>query len=148
MFQPHRRLVLLAFVALVLTLGVSGCARTAPTWVDEGATYTTATVARLLDNADISRIAGRPTTDATKLRHEALSSLRRQGASASSVADILTSTFQPDTRGVPVYIEKASLEGTPVVIVVEATGSKTGTLKTKRLWVLGEDGSVYLARTR
>jgi len=139
---------LATLLMLFLAWGVTGCSGTGPTWVDEGTVYTTASVARLLDTADISRVADQPTTTATELRHKALSSLRKQGDSASAVANMLTSTFEPDTRGVPVYVEKASLDGTSVVVVVEATGPKSGKLTLKRLWVLAEDGSVILARSR
>lgn len=148
MSQSHLRFITAALLAVLMMAGVSGCSDKGPTWVDEGTKYTVASVERLLVATDISAIADRPTTTATDLRHKALASLRKQGESASGVADMLTSTFEPDTRGVPVYIEKASLEGTSVVVVVEATGPKSGKLDHKRLWVLSEDGSVVLARSR
>lgn len=148
MFQSYRRLVVPTIVALILAFGVSGCSGGGPQWVDEGADYTTTSVERLLDTADITGVSDRPTTEATKMRHDALSALRKQGDSASKVTDMLTSTFDPATRAVPVYVEKASLEGTSVVIVVEATGPKSGDLKMKRLWVLTDEGSVVLARSR
>lgn len=148
MFHSHQRVVASLLVALTLVLGLVGCADGATVWVDESAAYTAASIGEPLDTADISRVSERPTAEAQDLRHDALSSLRKQGDSASQVADMLTSTFDPDTRGVPVYVEKASFEGTSVVIVVEATGPKSGALTLKRLWVLGEDGSVILARSR
>ena len=79
-----------------------------------------------------------PTADGVKLRHDALAALRRQGATASGVADLLTRTFPSDTSGVPVYVEKATYEGKPAVLVVEAAGPKAGSLNAKRLWVVGD----------
>jgi len=61
---------------------------------------------------------------------------------------MLTRTVEPETRGVPVYVELASVDGTAAVIVVEATGPKSGTLDSKRLWVLNADGDVIFARSR
>lgn len=148
MFPSYRRLVLVTALASILAFSITGCRSKGPVFVDEGTSYTTTSVDHLIDVADIKEFADKPTTEATALRHTALSSLRKQGDAAARAADLLTATFEPDTRGVPVYVEQASLEGTSVIIVIEATGSKTGTFKTKRLWVLGGDGSVILARSR
>ena len=148
MTRLHHRLVLASMILAMTAFGTSGCTAGGPTWVDDGASYTMTSVEAVLDAADISKQSSRATTAATKLRHDALTSLRRQGDSAAKAADLLTATFPPETRAVPVYVESASLDGKPVFIVVEATGPKTGTLNMKRLWVLGEDGSVILARSR
>jgi len=144
----YRPLSLLLMVVLALAVMLSGCSKKGPVFVDDSAKYDAASVEKLLGVADISALSELPTTDATALRHSALSGLRKQGDSAAGVADLLTSTFEPDTRGVPVYVEKASFEGTSAVVVVEATGPKTGTFTMKRLWVLGSDGSVLLARSK
>ena len=143
-----RPLIALTLLLLTVAFGMSGCGDKGPVFVDEGTNYTTSNIERLLDVADISQLEKRPTTEAPALRHSALSGLRRQGKAAADVADLLTSTFEPDTRGVPVYVERASFEGARVVIVIEATGPRTGTLKLKRLWALGADGSVILTRGR
>lgn len=148
MTRLHHMLVLVFLILAMAALGTSGCTADEPSWTDNGAIYTMKSVERVLDAADISAQNGRATTEATKLRHDALTSLRRQGGSAAKAADLLTATFPPDTRAVPVYVEAASLDGAPVFIVVEATGPKTGTLNMKRLWVLSEDGSVILALSR
>jgi len=144
----HRILVLVALVLVTATLATTGCTSGGPEWVDSGAKYTMKSVEDVLDTADISRQSGLSVTEATELRHDALTSLRKKGASAAVAADLLTETFPPETRAVPVYVETASLDGKPVLIVVEATGPKSGKLSMKRLWVLGEDGSVILARNR
>lgn len=148
MTPMHRMLVLVTTLLLAAALVTTGCTAGGPTWVDEGATYTMKSVENVLDTADISAQSDRLTTEATELRHDSLTSLRKTSDSAAKAADLLTATFPPDTRAVPVYVESASLDGAPVLIVVEATGPKTGKLNMKRLWVLGEDGSVILARSR
>lgn len=143
-----RQLIATAAALLILATGLIGCGSDDPVWVDEQNVYTTRTVGAILDDADISRFEERPTSDASDLRHAALTSLRKKGEGASGVANLLTRTFEPGTRGVPVYIELASLEGTEAVIVVEATGPRSGRLDSKRLWALDTDGNVILVRSR
>jgi hypothetical protein len=55
---------------------------------------------------------------------------------------MLTKTFSAQTRAVPVYFERATFNGTPAVVVVEATGPPEGKLTTKRVWILDENGGV------
>lgn len=148
MTHVYRSPVLAILILLIVLLGASGCSAAGPTWVDDGTNYTIKSVENVLDVADISAQAKLPATDAVKLRHAALTSLRKQSDSAARAANLITATFDPATRSVPVYVESASLDGTPVLIVVEATGPKTGTLNMKRLWVLRTDGTVILARSR
>ena len=148
MAQPHRTLVIVTLMLVAAVLGTTGCTADDVTWVDDGASYTMKSVEKVLDSADISAHSARSATEATELRHAALTSLRKKGDSAAEAASLLTATFPPDTRAVPVYIESASLDGTPILVVVEATGPKAGALTMKRLWVLGEDGSVILSRSR
>ncbi len=143
-----RNLALSVFVLGVMATGVVGCASRGPVWVSEQSAYTTKTVETVFDAADTSQLTDQPTEDAAALRHDALAALRKSGADASGVADMLTRTFEPETRGVPVYVELASVDGTTAVIVVEATGPKSGTLDSKRLWVLDADGDVIFARSR
>lgn len=148
MTDLHRTPVFVTVMLIATLFGASGCSASGPRWVDENASYTVKSVENVLTIADISAQSRRPTTQATELRHEALTALRKKGESASRAADLLTATFDPETRAVPVYVESASLGGKPVLVVVEATGPKSGMLSMKRLWVLGEDGSVVLARSR
>ena len=119
-----------------------------PAFVEHGAAYTKETALSLLANADTSRFAQRPTSDADALRHTALTALRRRAASGSAAADLITRTFPQAARGVPVYVELGSYDGTPATILIEATGPENGTLAMKRLWIIGEDGRVLLAATR
>lgn len=148
MAQSHRMLVIVTLILVTTLLATAGCTADDLVWVDEGTSYTMSSVDKALDIADISAHSDRQATEAAELRHSALTSLRTRGGSASEAANLLTATFSPETRAVPVYVESASLDGKPVLLVVEATGRKTGTLNMKRLWVLGEDGSVILARSR
>ena len=143
-----RRLIATAITTLLLTAGLSGCGPEGPVWVDEGTAYTTRSVSTVLDTADTSRLVDRPTSDAPALRHSALTELRKDGAGAARVADLLTNTFEPNTRSVPVYVEQASVDGTAAVVVVEAAGPRSGKLSAKRLWVLSRNGDVILARSR
>jgi hypothetical protein len=140
--------LLFGCAAAVVAVLLGGCAKKGPTYTESETDFTKVTALATLARADISDLESRPTADGPKLRHEALASLRRQGATASSVADLLTSAFPSDTSGVPVYIEKARYEGAPAVIVVEAAGPKSGSLSARRLWVVGEDGGVLLAGSR
>ena len=143
-----RQFAAITIATLALAAGLSGCGPAGPVWVDEGKSYTNRSVTTVMDVADTSKLTDRPTSDAPALRHSALSALRKDGESAARVADLLTSTFEPDTRGVPVYVEQASVDGTVAVIVVEATGPKSGKLDSKRLWVLDRNGDVIMARSR
>jgi len=144
----HRTLVIVMLMLIAAVLGMSGCTATGPTWTDDGTSYTMKSVEKVLESADISAYSSRDAAEATELRHDAMTSLRKQGASAAKAADLLTATFPPDTRAVPVYVEAATLDGKRVFVVVEATGPKTGPMTMKRLWVLAEDGSVILSRSR
>lgn len=130
------------------TLLLTGCTPKTPAYVDTGATYTTQTVTSAYDRADISKLAGEPTSASVKLRHDALTRLRSRGDGAATVADLLTKVFPADTRGVPVYVERAVVNGKPAIIMIEATGPKTGKLTTERLWVFDEQGGVIFAGTK
>lgn len=135
-------------MALALGLTASGCTPRRLTFVDNGTAYDKTTVAATLDGADIDRLSSKSTSESATLRHEALTELRTQSDSAAKVADMLTKTFSADMRGVPVYVERATFEGKPAVIVVEAAGPRGSTLGTKRLWVLDEKGDVLFVASR
>jgi len=136
---------LLAAVAVGL---LTGCANKGPVYVESGATHTNETALAVLAKADASAVASKPTADGPKLRHAALAALRREGTTASSVADLLTRTFPSTTSGVPVYVERGSYDGKAAVLVVEATGPESGSLSTKRLWVVAENGDILFAGSR
>ena len=142
------RLICRLAAAMMIVLVVAGCTDRGPTFIDHQASYTKTTALDLLTRSDASRFAQRPTSDANMLRHAALTALRRHGSSASNAADLITRTFPQAAHGVPVYVELGSFDGTPATLLIEATGPAAGTLGTKRLWILGEDGRVLLVATR
>jgi len=139
-----RLMLLLTVIALVAVSAPAlvGCGPTGPQWVEHGGTYTTGSLATLYSKADISKLASQTPTDVAKLRHDALTGLRERDAAAAAAADLITKTLPSDTRGVPVYVEKATVGGQPAVVVIEATGRANGPLGTKRLWAISEEGAV------
>jgi len=104
-------------------------------------------VSEILKRADAGAYAKKPTSDATDLRHEALVALRKRGGDAAATADLITRTFPADTRSVPVYVERATVDGKRALVVVEATGPKSGSLDAKRMWVFDGQGNVIFAST-
>lgn len=138
---------LLTALALCFAIVLTGCSSSGPTWVESGGSYTTASLATLYTKADIGRLASEPSSNAVKLRHDALTSLRRRGGAAAAAADLITKTLSADSRGVPVYIEKATVGGQPALVIIEATGPATGKLTTERLWALSDTGAVLFVGT-
>jgi hypothetical protein len=135
-------------LATLLVLTVAACTASGPTWVDSGSSYTTQTVSSVLAKADITKYADVSAADTTKLRHQALTDLRKRGSSAATAAGLITKTLPADSRGVPVYVERASVGGQPAYLFVEAIGPATGKLTTKRLWALSDAGAVIFVGTR
>jgi hypothetical protein len=145
----------IARTAIAVALGtaiavglLTGCTPKGPVYVEGGTDYTNATALAVLAKANASPFANRPTADTSKLRHDALAALRLRGATASSAADLITRTFPTTTNGVPVYVERGKFEGKTAVLVVEATGKSSGTLNSKRIWVVGENGDILFAGSR
>ena len=141
---PRAFFLILAVASLAFVIG---CAPKGPVYVDQGSTYTFASVNGILRRSDASSMTNRPTSEAAGLRHEALVALRRRGGTAASAAELITRTFPSDTRSVPVYVEWALVGGTRSVVVVEATGPRNGMLNAKRLWVLDSHGNIVFAST-
>jgi hypothetical protein len=127
---------------------LGGCAAKGPTYVDNGASYTKSTISSVYERADISKLAKVSTANTPKPRHDALTALRARGGTAATSAALITKTLPSGERGIPVYVERANFDGKSALIIIEAIGPATGTLTTKRLWVLGEDGSVLFGGTR
>jgi hypothetical protein len=141
-------IALLLVSSLTTLLAASGCAKSSPTFVEHGATYTKSGALALLDRTDISTVAQHATSDATSLRHTALANLRRKSAAAAVAADLITKTLPSTARDVPVYVELGSFGKTPATIIVEATGPANGKLSTRRLWAIGSRGEVLFVATR
>jgi len=140
-FRVRRSLASLVLI-LVFSALLAGCSARGPAFVDSGASYNKASVMKLAEGIDTSYLASTPSADAAGLRHEALTALRSRGGRAVAVVDMLTRTFSADTRGVPVYLERATFDGKPAVVVIEAAGPPSGKLTAKRVWVLDEQGGV------
>jgi hypothetical protein len=149
MLRRNRALIGVAFsIAILALLITTGCTPSGPTWVDSGASYTTKNVSGVLDKVDISSLKDTSAGDTTQLRHKALTDLRRRGGNASLAADLITKTLPANTRGVPVYVERATMNGQSAYLLVEAIGPANGNLTTKRLWVLSSAGAVLFVGTR
>jgi len=137
----------LAFVLAALAV-LPGCSPKGPVFVDSNNSYDQTSVMRLAESIDTTKLAGTPSDKAADLRHKALTALRSEGGRAVPVADMLTKTFPADTRAVPVYFERATFDGKPAIIVVEAAGPKEGKLSARRVWVLDEQGGVLFMGSR
>jgi len=145
-----RRLRIVVVLLLVLAVFAAplGCSKQGPRFVDGGASFDEKSVMALADGVDTSRLANTPSDKAQGLRHKALTALRSGGGRAVPVADMLTKTFSAETRGVPVYFERATFGGKQAVIVIEAAGPAKGKLTAKRVWVLDEQGGVLFVGNR
>jgi hypothetical protein len=145
--RPFKSIATLA-VLVVLSAAPFGCSSKGSTFVDNNASYDQASVMKLAAGIDTSKLASTPSDKAADLRHEALTELRSRGGRAIPVADMITKTFPAQTRGVPVYFERATFGGKPAVVVIEAAGPAKGKLSTKRVWVLDENGGVLFVGNR
>lgn len=128
----------LPFVALALAASLCACGTT-PTYTRAEAPRTLAEVesdTAAFDNAAWSDV---PVTRAAELRSRALATMRRRDASATLIADILTTDFPPSS-GVPALIEETTVDGVPAWVVVEVYGAGEGNLERWRLWVLARPG--------
>lgn len=137
-------------VCMILTASalLAGCTTSRIELVESGRAFEIETVAQVIDETDPGTLSRRSTDDAASLRSEALSHLRRQGDNGSQAADLLTRIFPTATRGVPYYIERATVSGQDAWIVVEATGKAGGPLEDRRLWALSDSGEVLFSATR
>lgn len=145
--SQHMRAAMLVLV-LGLAVILAGCSAKEAPFVDSGATYDKTSVMKLAEGVDTAKLASTPSSEATYLRHKALTALRTQGERAVPVADMLTKTFPAETRGVPVYFERATFNDKPAVIMIEAAGPADGKLMAKRVWVLDEAGNVLFVGGR
>ncbi len=127
---------LVAVTLVLLSVPLSACGRDMVAYVDRGATYSKEQLQTLLGDTGADAIRSRKREEAADLRHEALVQLRKQGDAASEAADVITRVFPATTESVPVYVERATVDGAGVLVVVEAWGKPGGLLSARRLWVL------------
>jgi hypothetical protein len=132
-----------AFLTVVTTwAALTGCSKQAAPFVDGGTSYDQTSVMAVAHGIDTSRLEDTSSGDAAPLRNKALTQLRSRGGRAVPVADMLTRTFSAQTRGVPVYFERATFDGKSAIVMIEAAGPENGKLTAKRVWVLDEQGGV------
>ncbi|PKQ15427.1 MAG: hypothetical protein CVT67_09400 [Actinobacteria bacterium HGW-Actinobacteria-7] len=135
--------------ALIVAVCVCGCAGPGAVYVDSASAYTPSNIDTVFAQVGSDyQPKGKPTADSSELRHRALVELRGEGPGATSAADLITTTFPADTRGVPIYVEKATFDGTPAILLLEATGRAGGNLDDLRLWVVGETGDILYSQLR
>ena len=159
--RTRRLAAALLLLSLLATSFVAGCSPKGPTFVDGNVSYslasTSATAAPepgtkpITDAyamAELAKLTDAPVSDAEQLRHDALVGLRSRGGEAAKAADLITKSFPSDTRGVPVYVERALVGGRRVFVIIEAAGPPSGNLSAKRLWVMSENGDVLYAGSR
>lgn len=148
MARAIRTAIAVALAAAVTLSLPLGCKKTGITYIESGNAFTRESALAVLAKTDASSIAARPTSEGPGLRHNALARLRRLGPAASSAADLLTRSFPSDTTGVPVHVERGTYNTVPVLLVVEATGPSSGSLSSKRLWIVSEAGDILFAGSR
>jgi hypothetical protein len=132
----------------VMLVFVSGCSPSPVIYLESNTSYTAANSSDLLEEVDTAAIAKRSAADSGELRQRALVALRGEGDGGAQAADLITETFPADTRGVPVYVERASYDGQAALLMVEATGPPSGQLMDARLWVFDESGSILFSDLR
>ena len=139
---------IVAAISLLLALALTSCSQSGLTFVDEGGSYDRESALALAAAADSGDLAGRSTREADALRHDALVDLRSEGAAGAEAASLVTKTFPSNAAAVPFYVERATFDSKPALVVIEAIGPADGSLADKRIWVLSEDGDVLLSGTR
>lgn len=148
MGSTARVLAIATIIGLLCGSLTGGCAGKAIRYVDSGRSYDATAALDVLAQTDSSAVAKESASNTTRLRTRALAELTRTGTAGSKAASLLTSTFPSNAGGVPLYVERVTFNGKPSVLVVEAAGRAGGTLDSKRLWVIGDDGEVLFAGTR
>lgn len=142
------RLVGTSFITVLFVLVLAGCSKSGPQFVDEGTAYTEKNLTQVLEQSDSGELRAASGADAEMLRQEALTGLRRQGGPAADAAALITDTFPANATGVPYYVERATFDGKPCLVIIEARGPKAATLSNRLLWVIGENREVLFSVMR
>lgn len=132
------RRTLLFFAVFALTLLLAGCSKPVLEYIPSGGTYTLDEVQRSASGVALDGVDHISTSDAPAARAKRMLELRAEGSDASALADALTRDFPSDTAAVPIRIERATVDGSKVWIVIEAWGDQDGTLSHRRLWLLDQ----------
>lgn len=129
--------VALAGLVLVPTWGCSSPTRIS--YIPEGGTYTAEDLPDALDAADPGDATDLATDEISAARQEALADLRTYGTDAAALADALTLQFPVDVNSVPIEARRATYEGQPAWVVIEAWGDDDEPLSSLRLWVFSSE---------
>lgn len=134
---------------LIASVALTACGGPEITFVSADASYTLEQVDELHASQEPpASVQGRPVTEASELRREALVELRSRGGEATELAEFITRTIADTGRSVPYYGEAASVEGTDSWIIVEMWGPESSTLENTRVWVFVRDtGAVIYSST-
>lgn len=146
MRKPRGILAAITLCFVISLLG--GCTSTGPIFISEDRSYTPTTVASVIAEVELGELAEANVAEAETLRHDALVALRSASSGGADAASLITSTFPSLARTVPLYVERASFDGKPAWILVEAVGPRSGKFENKRLWVLGDGGDILYSATR
>jgi hypothetical protein len=132
------RAALVVTLAAATALALAGCGSSTVEYIPEGGTYTLAEVQARAVALDSDGAEGIATDDAIDERTARLVHLRRQGDEAAALADALTTGFPSENASVPILVERGTVDGRPVWIVIEAWGEPGAKLEHRRLWLLDD----------
>lgn len=119
---------------MLLSLLLVGCTRDSDiTFVSRDRAFTAQELSTMAASLKPPSFENAPVADAPELRKSALASLRADDET-SQLADLLTRTLPVDSRSVPYYAERATVNGRDAWIVVEVWGSAGGMLDKSRVW--------------
>ncbi len=146
----HRLKQVVALVAVGLTVAttVVACGPAESSYAESTIGYTRSNLDPLFEHARQSELLGRPASDSPTLRHRSLVAIRSEGNRGAEAADLITDTFPTDTRGIPVYVERAEFDGAPALMILELTGPSGGQLDDVRLWVIDASGTIAYSEVR
>lgn len=148
--MTKRTALLRVAAGLVLVLAgivLVACARQSGlSYVAEDRDFTKTTVEDYARALETPAAAGKPVSDAARLRQDALTSLRAEGNDGTALANLLTDQFPGEDRSVPYWAVNARYDGKDAWVVVEVWGSSGGKLENTRVWVFDRaSGRVLLS---
>ena len=143
----HSLRLMSALSLLFATLALAACATANVEFIEASKDYDTAELEILLSTKAAPDLEQRKVEDAPGLRREALTELRSQSAAGARAADLITRTF-PDVAAVPFHIEWATFQGDDALLLIEAAGDSDGSLSSRRLWAIDDQGEVLISLMR
>lgn len=143
-----RAKTIIAVAAVVVATVLAGCGSATITYVEDGGPTVRSELETLLRDTSPGDLADVRSEDAADLRTAHLTRLRDTSASGRQTADLITATFPRQERAVPYHVERVTFEGSPAVVILEASGRDGERLSQRRLWVIDDSGSVLLSLMR